>query len=214
MNTKTQRTYDQVFQHPMTHNLEWRDVRALFEDVGDVVDEHNGNVKVTVSGTAVVFHSPTDSDIASPEQVSQIRHLLENKDGKAHGGRHYVVVIDHQEARTYRTEMKGAVPERVTPNDSDGHDRHVHSSHNYPGQDGQPNHDAYFKSVADNLVGADKILILGSGSGSSSTMELFAAWLKTHREKLADCLIGTVAVDQSHMTEGQLLARAREIYQQ
>jgi hypothetical protein len=27
------RTYERIFQHPISHNLEWRDVHALFREI-------------------------------------------------------------------------------------------------------------------------------------------------------------------------------------
>lgn len=216
MNTKTKQTYDQVFQHPMTHNLEWRDVRALFETLGEVEEQHNGNLKVTLSGQAVVFHSPSDTDIATAEQLSQIRKLL--KGGKSghsdEAGEHLLLVIDHHEARIFRTEMKGAVPELVAPYDVDGLKGRIHTTHVQPGQDGQTNYDAYFADVAKNLGEPEKLLIFGSGTGTSSAMDGFVDWLAKHHHPLAEHVVGTVTVDQSHLTEGQLLAKAREIYSQ
>lgn len=197
----------------MTHNLEWRDIRALFETIGDVEVEHNGNLKVTMAGHAVVFHSPNDADTASPEQVNQIRHLL--KDYKVgdgdETGPHLLVVMDHQEARVYRTMLKGSVPEQIAPFDPDGYKSHVRSAH--PGQSEQTNFDAYFREVAQSLHDAEKILIFGSGTGQSSAMDSFVAWLKEHHNQLSERIIDTVTVDQSHLTEGQLLAKAREIYE-
>jgi len=214
MDTKTKRIYDQVFQHPMTHNLEWNDIRTLFEDMGEVEQNHNGNIKLTISGHAAMFQSPNDSDVATPEQVMQIRHLIQDSQvsGEKESGQNILVVIDHKEAKIYRTEMKGTVPELVTPNDPDGHDRHVHSAHNYRDQNGTLNHDAYFSDVAKRLAGAEKIVVFGSGTGSSSTMDLFASWLKEHRKDVSEKVMGLVIIDQGHMTESQLLARARDFY--
>ncbi|MBC8064186.1 MAG: hypothetical protein H7Y17_05105 [Chlorobia bacterium] len=216
MNTKTKRTYDQVFQHPITHNLEWRDIRALFETIGDVEDEHNGNLKVTLGGHAVVFQSPRANDVASVDQVNQIRHLLESSGTKKSKdvGPQLLLVIDHQEARIFRTDSGGSIPEKVIPYDPDGHRGHVHSAHDFRDHNEQPNHDAYFEVISENLKDAEKILIFGSGVGSSSAMDLFVAWLPEHHQKLSDRVIGAVIVDQSHLTEGQLLAKAKEIYSQ
>jgi len=48
LHASSQRTYEQIFQHPITQNLERRDIRTLFKELGEVEDEHNGNMKVTV----------------------------------------------------------------------------------------------------------------------------------------------------------------------
>ena len=130
MTTNIQRTYDQVFQEPMTHKLEWTDVRTMFESLGNVEDQHNGNVTVTMSGRSTVFDSPTNADLTSADQVAKIRHLLKGPADSSHGGgSHMLLSINHKEAKIYRTEMKGSTPERVVPHHGLGHSTHVHSNH-------------------------------------------------------------------------------------
>lgn len=198
----------------MTHNLEWRDVRAMFESLGIVEEEHNGNVKVTLAGHDLLFKSPSNSDIATADEVSRIRHFLqESKKGSpVETGHQLLVVIDHKETRIFRTEMKGSVPERVTPYDPHGQKTHVHPGHEFRDHSGSPNEDAYFADVAKSLVDAEKLLIFGSGSGSSSMMDLFVAWLGKHQPTLHERILAAVTIDESHQTEDQLLAKAREIY--
>jgi hypothetical protein len=198
----------------MTHNLEWGDVRALFKDLGEVEDERNGNLKLRLGDQAVVIQSPSNSEAATADQVSQIRNFIRTSEEiKANElAHHLLVVIDHAEAKIYRTELKGSVPELVVPYDPEGHKGHVHSAHDYPGHNENPNYDGYFGEVAKHLVKAENILIFGSGAGSSSAMDTFVAWLGEHHKKIADRVIASVVVDQSHLTEGQLLAKAREIY--
>lgn len=216
MNSNIQRIYDQVFQHPMTHNLEWKDVRSLFESLGEVEDEKNSNVKVSVSGQVIVFDSPSHSDIVSPEQINKIRHLIRSvsvSDAKEEG-LHMLLVIDHKEAKVYQTEMKGSVPETIKPHNSLGHEGHVHSKHDFRDHVEKPNHKEYFEAVTSRLKDAEKILIFGEGEGSSNTMDLFVTWLTEHHKPLSLRILAAVKVDLSHMTEGQLLARSREIYAQ
>ena len=52
--------------------------------------------------------------MATPDKTTTAPHLL--------------VVIDHQEAKVYRTELVGAVPERIAPYDPHGHGRNLHSA--------------------------------------------------------------------------------------
>lgn len=198
----------------MTHNLEWRNVRTLFEDIGTVEEEHNGNLKVTVYGHAVVFHSPSSTDIATADQISQIRHLIKrSEEGITDGtGTHLLVVINHKDARIYQTELKDSVPQRVTPQDNLGHQGHVHSSHDYSDHIEKPNHKEFFEAITANLKDGVKILIFGSGEGSSSAMDMYVEWLKERHQDVSEKIIGAHIVDQSHLTEGQLLTKAREIY--
>jgi hypothetical protein len=214
LNAKTQRTYDQVFQHPITHNLDWRDIRAMFESLGMVEQEHNGNLKVTLHDHVVVFQSPNESKAASADQVSLIRHLLETHTARKPDGSapHLLVVIDRSEARIYHTEIVDSVPERVVPYDPLGNKGHVHSSHAQPGHKAIPHDEAYYEGIAKCLADAEQILVFGSGEGSSSAADAFVGWLKVHHQNLADRIMGSVKVDQGHCTEGQLLAEARTIY--
>src|SRR5476651_1840958 len=71
------RTYDTIFQHPVSHNLGWHDVRALFRHLGQVEQEPNGNLKVTRNGQTLVLHPPRTKDVAETEELMALRHFLE-----------------------------------------------------------------------------------------------------------------------------------------
>ena len=213
MSSETKHTYDQVFQHPISHNLEWRHVQKMFEHLGEVEVEHNGNVKVTVAGHSAVFHSPSPSDIATADQVSVIRHLIKSAElEQPETGVHLLLVIDHKEAKIYLNELKDSKPETIKPLDNLGHHKHVHSAHDYSDHEEKPNHHEYFEAVAKDIEYAEKILVFGSGEGSSNTMDIFATWLKEYHPVIALKIVETVKIDLSHHSEGQLLAKAREIY--
>jgi hypothetical protein len=66
--------------------------------------------------------------------------------------------------------------------------------------------------VAKALQVAGQILIFGTGTGSSSEMEQFITWLKTHHLEMASRVIGSLAVDEQHLSKDQILAKAREFY--
>ena len=125
---------------------------------------------------------------------------------------HLLVVIDHHEAKVYRTEVVGAVPERIAPYDPHGHGRHLHSAHEWTDGKSQPERKSYYEAVAKTLRGAEQVLVFGSGTGKSSAMEQLLADLKAHHPDVAAKVIGSVVVDAHHTTEDQLLARAREFY--
>ncbi len=126
---------------------------------------------------------------------------------------HLLVVLDHREARVYRTEIKGAVPERITPFDPHGYGAHLHTSDEHTDGKSQPAPKSYYEAIAKTLRGAEQILLYGSGTGKSSAMEQLVADLTEHHADVAGKIIGTVKVDASHITENQLLAKAREFYE-
>ncbi len=212
LNTKSQKTYDQVFEQPMPIDLEWRDLRSLFEELGRVQDEPNGNVKVTLGEQTAVFRSPNDNDNASPEQIGVIRKLLHGmkREAGTSEGPHLILVLDHKEARIYEAEMKGTVPEKVSPKTTGGQSGKLHNHHD--NSEVNPNFGAYYKAVAAELDGAGEFLVFGSGTGPSSAKDGFVAWLKDHRKDLLENLAGVETVDLSHLTDAEILAKAREIY--
>ncbi len=214
LNKHAQQIFDQVFRHPMTHNLQWSDVKVLFSAIGTIEDERNDSLQVSMAGHSIVFQPATMKDAARGDQVMQIRQFIQAAKDREPGitGPHFVVLINHLETKIYRTEMKGTVPDVVKPEDNLGHHRHVHSAHDYSDHIEKPNHEAYFEAITKGLNDAEKILLLGSGQGSSNTMDLYTVWLRGHHPNVSEKVFATEVVDESHLTENQLLAKARIIY--
>ena len=125
---------------------------------------------------------------------------------------HLLVVIDNQEARVYRTEINGTVPERIAPYDPHGYGKHLHSAHEWTDGKRQPERKSFYEAIAKTLRGAEQVLLFGSGTGRSSAMDMLLADLKAHHPDVAEKIIGSVVVDAHHTTEGQLLAKARDFY--
>jgi hypothetical protein len=125
---------------------------------------------------------------------------------------HLLVVIDHQEARVYRTELHGAVPVRIVPYDPHGYGRHLHSSHEWTHGKYQLKRKSFYEAVAKTLQGAEQVLLFGSGTGKSSAMEQLLADLRDHHRDGAEKIIDSVVIDAHHTTENELLAKARELY--
>ena len=125
---------------------------------------------------------------------------------------HLLVVLDHHEARVFRTEVHGAVPERIVPYDPHGYGRHLHSAHEWTDGKRQPERKSFYEAVAKTLRGAEQVLLFGSGTGRSSAMEQLLADLRDHHPDVAEKIIGSILVDAHHTTENQLLAQAREFY--
>lgn len=61
---------------------------------------------------------------------------------------HLLVVIDHQEARVYRTEVHGAVPMRIVPYDPHGYGKHLHSAQEWTDGKRQPERKSFYEAIA------------------------------------------------------------------
>ena len=70
-----QRTLGMLFEHPMSHSVEWRDVVTLLESLGSATEGANGAVHVTVNKETVVLHRPKHKDVPQ-EEIHKIRQFL------------------------------------------------------------------------------------------------------------------------------------------
>ena len=68
-------TLERLFNHPTSGNIEWRQVRSLLEAVGDVAEEHNGSLAVTLGGETEVLRPPHGKDI-DRQLIVDLRRML------------------------------------------------------------------------------------------------------------------------------------------
>jgi hypothetical protein len=209
-------TYDKIFQHPLSHNLEWRAVHSLLASIGEVVEQPNGNLRVTRNGHVLVLHPPRTKDVAEAEEVLSLRHFLEKSEVvipmRGEGEARWLLVIDHHEARIFGSGADGASPQRILPPEPEAYFRHARHSKDFSRGQEKPDPTSFFEPVVKSMQAGGPILIFGSGTGMSSEMDQFNSWLKIHNPEMAKRVAGTVVVDEHHMTDAQLLARARNFF--
>jgi hypothetical protein len=172
--------------------------------------------KITRNGQTLVLHRPRGKDLADKKELMQVRHFLERSGNlppaPAATGTHLLVVIDHRQARIYSAELHGSVPQKIAPYDPFGFDRALHYNQDDSNGQRKPEQKSFYEAVAKTLGGAQQILLFGTATGASSAMEALVADLKHNHHDIAERIIGTFAVDEHHLTEPQLLAKAREIF--
>jgi hypothetical protein len=187
--------------------------------LADVTDERSGTLKVTRNGQTLTVHPPKRKDFSDIQELIRIRNFLERSDAPSQapvvaGGVNLLVVIDHREARIFQTELHGSVPEKIAPYDPHGSHRHLHHVEENSSGQRKPELKSFYEAVARTLRTAEKILILGSSTGASSAMDRLLAELEQRHPEIARRVVGTLVVNEQHMSEDQLLARAREVYAQ
>lgn len=207
------RAYNTIFQHPITHNLGWHDVLALFRHLGTVEVEHNGHTKLTRNGQTLVLHPHHSKDVAGTEEVLILRHFLERSDilpaTPAAAALHWLLVIDHQGARLFRSHEHGVVPQHFGSHDAQTgyrntpHGENVTRGHETVGQK------EFFAQIAAALHACERLLIFGTGTGTGSEMEQFVHWLTLHHADLSQRIVGTQKVDESHLSNDQLVTRSQ-----
>jgi hypothetical protein len=209
------RTYHTIFQHPASHNLAWHDVHALFRQLGQLDEEPNGKWKFTRNGQILALHPPSTKDVADTDELISLRHFLTRSEPAGVAARpeaEWLVVIDHREARIYRSAAPGAVAQQIRPHAPEEFFRHAPHSKEFSRGQEKPDPASFFEPVAGVLNGAGKILVFGCGTGTGSEMDQFTAWVKLHRPELAKRIVGSQVIDEHHLTEGQLLAKARDFF--
>jgi len=78
MKRRHQRTLELIFAHPTSGNVQWRDVEALFTELGGEVSEREGSrVAVFLFEEVRVFHRPHPSPNTDKGAVASIRKWLE-----------------------------------------------------------------------------------------------------------------------------------------
>ena len=80
MKRKHQRTLEQVFARPTSGNVQWRDIEALFVEMGADLSKREGSrVAVVLFGEVRVFHRPHPSANTDKGAVASIRKWCEQQ---------------------------------------------------------------------------------------------------------------------------------------
>jgi hypothetical protein len=68
-------TLRQIFQHPSSHNIEWRAVMSLLEAVGTVDVRRDGKVAVKIGPEQEFLEPPAGKDI-DDQMIVDLRRML------------------------------------------------------------------------------------------------------------------------------------------
>lgn len=218
-------TLARIFNHPTSNNLEWREVVAFVERIGNAEEKANGSWSLSLGGREWTFPQPRHKDM-DPRDVERLRHLMEGAGLSAHStevltlSEHptesdALIVVDHHEARIYRLdpEIVGAATETaLRPYDPHGHIHHL--AHRDGGSDrGQraPEVVSFYEGIIGCVRDAPRIAIVGHGTGKSSAMSVLSRRLGEHHHETKGRVVATANVDLSAATDVQLLALGREM---
>lgn len=207
-----QRTLDRIFQHPLTHNLDWREVVALLKSIGAADERHNGEVDLSVGGEHLAMKKPHGKDVGA-DTVIDLRHLLERAgwspdQAPARAAPSpatapaLIVAIDHDGARIHR--LDDPAPAH--------HIRH-HIERQQADEDRQetyPDDEKFFESVATSLADGGPIVLISHGKGQSNEADHLSAYLLAHHKETHARIVGQLLADLSHLTTPELLKLGRE----
>lgn len=78
MKRKHQKTLELIFARPVSANIKWRDIEALFLELGAEISEREGSrVEVFLFGEVRVFHRPHPRPDTDKGAVASVRQWLQ-----------------------------------------------------------------------------------------------------------------------------------------
>jgi hypothetical protein len=78
MKRKHQKTLDAIYARPVSANIQWRDIEALFLELGAEISEREGSrIAVVLFDEVRVFHRPHPSPDTDKGAVASIRKWFE-----------------------------------------------------------------------------------------------------------------------------------------
>jgi hypothetical protein len=206
------RVLDQIFGHPLPHNLEWSEVVTLVARLGEVLERHDGKYEFRIASASAVFTKPRHKDVGVAEVVELRRFLAEA--GVRPGGAPppsgeapeapagpTVVLIDHHGARFFApADGRHRFEERahLEPTDPRGYERHLEhrKEADFQGQR-TPEAAEFYERVADELKKASAIVLVGDATGKSSAMRYLVEYLEEKHRDIASRVQASVEADLS-----------------
>lgn len=212
------RLLGRIFQHPMSHNLSWREVLELFHGIGSVEHAHNGDVVLHLGDDHQSFLPPHDKDLGS-QDVMALRHFL-TRAGWANGAApmaaadrastDLVIVIDRAEARIFPAGTADAPAPKELHHLKHSIDR---SQNDADRAETFPADTQYFDAIAAAAGTDGRIVIVGHGHGQSNEADHLMAYLAKHHAAVHARVLREIVADLPHTSVSELLQMARHALQ-
>jgi hypothetical protein len=126
-------------------------------------------------------------------------------------GKLVVAAVTHTETRIWATDAnRGDKPEVVARPAAEHVHHHVRQEQTSHGHETNRFEHTYLEGVAAALSPAGQILLVGHGKGKSNSMLKLIQHLERHQPKTAEKVVAALDVNVPALTEPQILAAARE----
>lgn len=200
----------------LPRSLRWSDAMELVEHLGQVQSHGAEEFAFILGAHRELFKKPHGPDLGI-EEVSRLRKLFKAASDTGSAAQTQpagaVVVIDHHRAHVFRESSSGQLQEGATLKPYDPHHFHHHLIHrkeaHYEGER-VPEDASFYREIAEALVSAQQIVLVGHGVGKSSAAEVLSIYLKDHRPDIAQRVRKVEGADLSALSEPQIEALARQ----
>jgi hypothetical protein len=217
------RTLDAIFRHPLAHNLGWNDVVALLEKIGEVEEKANSEFSLRVGGKHHLMHKPRTKGLTAPELIGLRQFLLQAGWSPEQPPQAVVpsgpttpslmVVVDHHGARIFDIDVASDDASKHVIKPYDPHHFLHHLTHKDQSRErGQraPEEPSYYEQIAQAVVAAGSIVVVGHGAGHSNAAHHLIEYLRAHHRETYQRVVREVVADLSSITPPQLLDLARQ----
>jgi hypothetical protein len=227
MKRQHQQTLQALFAHPLQHGLRCSRVEGLLLSLGAEVEhlpDHRLQVRLPAGQVACLHAAPSlHHPWLDEEGVLRLRRLLQQAGitpehpepappaPRGDQAVRLVVRLDHHDASLWRLEGEAVERAQLHPHGLWGSDQNLSHRHerDLPGQRAPLDHD-YLERLSAAIAGAEAVLLLGHGQGQADVRRLLVAHLRRHHSELLARIAGVITVDDSALSEAELLALARE----
>jgi hypothetical protein len=217
---RKRKTLDAVFQHPLTHNLEWREVIALIDSIGSVTEKRDGEFLLEAGDQRLSMRRPHGKDIEGPD-VIELRQFLTRAGwspeaapvSEAHAPHlATIIVIDHAGAKIYQVAEPDddAIRQPVVVEAS----RHVvhdvdRKQHDADRDEIYPQDERFFEAITRAIAPGGQIVIIGHGKGQSNEGDHLRVYLDTQHKAVCARIVREIVADLPSLTTPELLALGR-----
>ena len=130
-------------------------------------------------------------------------------------GKLVVAVVTHDQTRIWATDaIRGETPTLVSRPGAEHVHHHVRQGQGSRGHEANRFEIPYYEGVSKSLEPAGQILLIGHGKGKSNSMIRFVQHMERHHLSTAKKIVGAIDANLPALSEPQILAAAREWYEQ
>ncbi len=210
------RTLDAIFQHPLAHNLEWREVVSLMESIGSATEKRDGEFLLQAGDQHFSMKKPHGKDVAGAA-VMALRHFLTRAGWSPDAppatdaqntSPNSIIVIDHAGAKIYQVAISsgGGSGHAIAVE----HSKHVlhevdPKQHDADRDERYPDDERFFEAVVGAIAFGGSIVIIGHGKGQSNEADHLRTYLAKHHKNIAARVVREIVADLPSLTTPELL---------
>ena len=81
MKRKHQKTLERIFSHPVSANIKWQDIEALFKSLGaEMIEREGSRIEVSLFNEIRIYHRPHPRPDTDKGAVANIREWLKKNE--------------------------------------------------------------------------------------------------------------------------------------